>query len=934
MKKVFVFGSLIFCLLLVGVFAQNAFVVAPSDSIKQRALDISKQIELYLDANSDMTLEDLRNNEEFQDLAVQSVGNTGYTYLIVKETGILEFHPDPDIRDGSYDNFKEEFPVIWGIIDETIQSEGCVDSSGFYGWRDLEDHVREKYTYHHCIDVKTADGYTLFIGASTYLDEYGELIGEDNYLFYFLIAAVLIIFILLFILLFKFWKGEGEKASVEDVVFGKINRKFMFILVTVFLILFTIGVLIVYFQNQVLDEQALKNIKEVQKDFSDLEKNSVRALSAALEVVLQDEGMKQVYLEKDRKKLFDYGQPLFQSLKDKYAITHFYFIEPNGVNFVRLHNEKVFGDKIERITFLEAQRTGEIASGIELGKTAYALRVVSPYYDNGELIGYVELGQEIDQFLDMIKGGGNQDFSILVKKSLLDEKDWAEYSYNKGIENSWDDLEGYVVVDATSEETLSCFSSENVNFILEDVALIDYADFNKEVFACGGFPLIDASGEKSGVIFSFSDVVREHEIMGDIRNVFFGVLFVFVFLLALIGFYVVKRISRPIAELNLVAEEIGKKNFKTRVNIKTGDELEVLGNTFNSTAKVLENMDKEYRQLEKAKTEFLSITSHELRSPMTPMQAQLQMLLKEYYGKITVKQKQALNIVARNTKRLDNIIVDFLEISRIEAARLKFRFAKGDPSKCVKQVAKEMVGFMPEKKVKVATKIGKLPVIEYDSSRLSQVIRNLANNAIKFSKIGGRVVISAELKRGFILFSVKDQGIGIGAEDQRRIFEPFFQAEQTIYREHQGTGLGLAIVKGIVESQNGKVWIESKEKVGTTFYFTLPLKPVRKVKPIKLLFSDAKDKKKKIKTVFVDLLGPMGSQEFENLERKNQLNKKDLVWYVDILVKKRILSEENGEVFKGKILRIFGEKKLPANTEDSVKKFFVKKEDKREKWPI
>jgi len=293
---------------------------------------------------------------------------------------------------------------------------------------------------------------------------------------------------------------------------------------------------------------------------------------------------------------------------------------------------------------------------------------------------------------------------------------------------------------------------------------------------------------------------------------------------------------------------------------------------------------------------------------MTPMQAQLQMLLGEYYGKLNEKQKNAMEIVSRNTKRLDNIIVDFLEISRIEAARLKFRFVRKNPADIIPRLVKEMEGFMPERKIKIVTKIGKLPVIEHDPDRLSQALRNLMNNAIKFSKPGTKIIVSASLKEGMIEFSVADQGIGIRPEDQRRIFEPFFQAEQTMYREHQGTGLGLAIIRGIAESQGGKVWLESKVGVGTTFYFTLPLKPLKVIRPIKLLFSETEGRSKRIKEIFVEMLGPMGSQEFDNLDRKNQLNKKDLIWYVDILIKKGILSGEKGEVFKVRILGLFGEK--------------------------
>jgi len=117
-------------------------------------------------------------------------------------------------------------------------------------------------------------------------------------------------------------------------------------------------------------------------------------------------------------------------------------------------------------------------------------------------------------------------------------------------------------------------------------------------------------------------------------------------------------------------------------------------------------------------------------------------------------------------------------------------------------------------------------MIEVDPNRVSQVLRNLVNNAIKFSKENEKVIVAAEHKGNEILFSVKDFGIGIAKDAQSRIFEPFFQTEQTMSRKYGGTGLGLSICKGIVEAQNGKIWFESEKGKGTTFYFTVPLKPV------------------------------------------------------------------------------------------------------------
>jgi signal transduction histidine kinase len=118
---------------------------------------------------------------------------------------------------------------------------------------------------------------------------------------------------------------------------------------------------------------------------------------------------------------------------------------------------------------------------------------------------------------------------------------------------------------------------------------------------------------------------------------------------------------------------VEKGNYDVKVNIKTNDEIEELGHAFNTTTAALAKLDEERIEIDNAKTEFLSITSHELRSPMTPMKAQPQMLENEYFGKLTKEQKDSLAIVIRNADRLDKIISDFLEISRIESTFLSIR---------------------------------------------------------------------------------------------------------------------------------------------------------------------------------------------------------------------------------------------------------------------
>jgi len=369
-----------------------------------------------------------------------------------------------------------------------------------------------------------------------------------------------------------------------------------------------------------------------------------------------------------------------------------------------------------------------------------------------------------------------------------------------------------------------------------------------------------------------------------------------------------KKLSEPIKELRWATEQVEKGDFETRVYIESGDEIERLGRAFNKTTAALARINEEHGELEKAKSEFLSITSHELRSPMTPMEMQLQMLQEGDFGKLNKKQKESVDIVLRNTKRLDKIIQDFLEISRVEAARLKFIFVKTNLVEHITRTVDEMKGFMPEKEIEISAKIGKLPVIEADPDRVMQVLRNLINNAVKFSPPKSKIMVSARRDGKNIIICVKDTGKGIIKENEKRIFEPFFQEEGSMRRQYGGTGLGLTICKGIVESQKGMLWVESREGQGSKFCFSVPLKPVRKTKPIRMLFSPQKEAERKVKELFKEMLGEGGAAEFKKLKNKKGVTKENSIAYLDSLVREVRLQENKAKEFRNGVDGIFGEK--------------------------
>jgi hypothetical protein len=229
-----------------------------------------------------------------------------------------------------------------------------------------------------------------------------------------------------------------------------------------------------------------------------------------------------------------------------------------------------------------------------------------------------------------------------------------------------------------------------------------------------------------------------------------------------------------------------------------------------------------------------------------------------------------------------------------------------------------MEGFAKEKNIKLVVNIDKIPKIEADPDRLSQVLRNLIGNAIKFSEENTKIEIDAKLQKNHILFSVRDYGCGLTDENQIRIFEPFYQVENSSRRKHGGTGLGLAICRGIVEAQKGKIWVESKEGKGSKFFFTVPLEPVRNIEPIKVLFSSKKLIESKICEEFKSVLGPLGNSEFIELKSKNALCKDDLFEYIDSLTDKHIIPQEKGSNFKYKIGGIFGEEKTVINNENDT----------------
>jgi len=296
--------------------------------------------------------------------------------------------------------------------------------------------------------------------------------------------------------------------------------------------------------GQAIDRETINS----QNIFDIIKAGDTNAISTVLDVILQDKGFKDVFLKKDRVALFDYSQELYNKIKDDYGITHFYFHLLDGTNFVRIHDKTKFDDKITRLTFNQAVDSKIIGSGIELGKTAFALRVVKPYYDSDKLIGYIELGQEIDHFLSILKEKTENNYSIFVEKRAVDMTNWASVRAAHGFNSDWAKYVNLVEMNSTikdsqgNEFVSKCLSEENAQKVFDSKnasrTIIGSVGNNT---SCAGFDLLDASGAKIGVVLLSSDISADLAIIDNFiytQIVFIVILLIFVFSLL---FYVSRK---------------------------------------------------------------------------------------------------------------------------------------------------------------------------------------------------------------------------------------------------------------------------------------------------------------------------------------------------------------------------------------------------------
>lgn len=243
------------------------------------------------------------------------------------------------------------------------------------------------------------------------------------------------------------------------------------------------------------------------------------------------------------------------------------------------------------------------------------------------------------------------------------------------------------------------------------------------------------------------------------------------------------------------------------------------------TLMILHDITRE-KFIERMKTEFVSIAAHQLRTPLSAIKWTLRMILDGDLGDITKEQREFIEKTYKSNERMINLINDLLDVTRIEEGKYLYKPTLTDLETLVQSVVDFYKEGAEGKNIKLEFKKPekKLPQLMMDVEKIRLAIENLLGNAISYNKPGGEVNIL--LKRGTndLQLSIKDTGAGIPKDQQGRVFTKFFRAANVMRMETEGSGLGLFIAKNIIEAHGGKIWFESEEGKGTTFYLTLPVK--------------------------------------------------------------------------------------------------------------
>ena len=279
-------------------------------------------------------------------------------------------------------------------------------------------------------------------------------------------------------------------------------------------------------------------------------------------------------------------------------------------------------------------------------------------------------------------------------------------------------------------------------------------------------------------------------------------------------------LTRPLRELTSACTDVQRGYLGRRVNLRTGDEMEILAHAFNRTVEQMEQMTSERAEFDRLREEFISMVAHDLRTPLTAIVGWADVLRRSLHDRpeLDLEQK-AIQHLHSSARRLDVMVGDLLDASRIETRRLQVTKEPIDLGELVPEVVERLTEVTQGRPVQIAES-GVGLTVRADPRRIEQILGNLLSNAAKYGQSGTEIIVRVWSQKEEVCCSVSNQGQGITPQELRHVFERYYRGGRP--RGAGGLGLGLYITRGLVEAHDGRIWVESEVGRTTTFTLCLP----------------------------------------------------------------------------------------------------------------
>lgn len=328
-----------------------------------------------------------------------------------------------------------------------------------------------------------------------------------------------------------------------------------------------------------------------------------------------------------------------------------------------------------------------------------------------------------------------------------------------------------------------------------------------------GLPVYTGT-EQNGYLLLHTSMTELDNLQNDMLNIMYMPFLVMLLVVGLVLAYLSGTVIRPIAKLNAAAREYAKGNFEVKTGVRRKDEIGELSDSLEYMASELSKLD-EYRK------NFIANISHDFRSPLTSIKGYLEAMLD---GTIPAeKYDRYLNIVLTEAGRLSKLTEGLLELNDFDTYGPILKKQNFDVIDMIREVRNTVEGVCEEKQIDIRLHCPAENTMVYaDKMKIGQVIYNLVDNAIKFSRAGGQIFITVSEKNDKLFVSVKDTGPGIEKDKQNKVWDRFYKSDESRGKDKQGTGLGLSITKEIMKAHGEHINLISTEGVGSEFVFSLP----------------------------------------------------------------------------------------------------------------